>query len=201
MPRTEQQLEEIRKEKRKIIIEVALELFATKGFHATSISQIAKQAGISKGLAYNYFESKNELLNAVIDQGFDEIANFPAAKREQATTDQELITFIEQSFDKVSKNIRHWKLFYSLMLQPHIADNFTERYAKAAEPFFNMVYQFIASRGNTDPEGDLMLISMLVEGAFLYAVAAPGIFPIEQLKQKVIDGIFRIVEPEKNKQL
>jgi len=175
-------------------MDVALELFATNGFHATSISQIAKQAGISKGLAYNYFESKNELLNAVIDQGFNEITSFTEVEHDQPVRDEELITFIEQSFDKVSKDIHHWKLFYSLMLQPHIAENFTERYEKAAEPFFKMIFHFITSKGNTDPEGDLMIISMMVEGAFLYAVAAPGIFPIGQLKQKVIDGIFRIVE-------
>ncbi len=197
MPRTEQQFEEIRTEKRKIIMDVALELFATNGFHATSISQIAKQAGISKGLAYNYFESKNELLNAVINQGFIEIASFTEVKPDQPLCDEELIAFIEQSFDKVSNDIRHWKLFYSLMLQPHIAENFTERYAKAAEPFFKMIFHFITSKGSTDPEGDLLIISMMVEGAFLYAVAAPGIFPIEQLKQKVIDGIFRIVKTSK----
>ena len=51
------------------------------------------------------------------------------------------VAFIEQSFDKVSNDIRHWKLFYSLMLQPHIAENFTERYAKAAEPFFKMIFR------------------------------------------------------------
>lgn len=200
MPRTEQQFEEIRKEKRKIIMEVALELFATNGFHATSISQIAKQAGISKGLAYNYFESKNELLNAIIDQGFNEIANFTAAQTDQTISEDQLIAFIEESFEKVGKDIRHWKLFYSLMLQPNIAENFTERYAQAAEPFFNMIFRFISDRGCTDPEGDLMIISMMVEGAFLYAVAAPGIFPIEQLKRKVIDGIFRIVETGNSKQ-
>lgn len=197
MPRTEEQFEQIRTEKKQKIMEVALELFATNGFHATSMSRIAKQAEISKGLAYNYFESKNELLSGIIDQGFNEIASFTSAKTEQTVTDEELIAFIERSFDQVSKDTKHWKLFYSLMLQPHIVENFNERYAQAAEPFFAMIYQFIASKGNADPEGDLMLISMMIEGAFLYAVAAPGIFPIEQMKRKVIDGIFRIVETGK----
>ncbi|RKD91140.1 TetR/AcrR family transcriptional regulator [Mangrovibacterium diazotrophicum] len=197
MPRTEEQFEQIRTEKKQKIMEVALELFATNGFHATSMSQIAKQAGISKGLAYNYFESKNELLIEIIDMGFNEITNFTSVKQDQLVTEEELIEFVERSFDRVGKDIKHWKLFYSLMLQPHIVENFNERYAQAAEPFFAMIYQFIASKGNTDPEGDLMIISMMIEGAFLYAVAAPGIFPLEQMKRKVIDGIFRIVETGK----
>ena len=62
-PRSAKQFDEIRKQKKELILESALELFAENGFHATSISQIAKKAGISKGLIYNYFESKNEILN------------------------------------------------------------------------------------------------------------------------------------------
>ena len=56
MPRTPEQFEKIREEKRNHIMEVALECFANEGYHSTSISKIAKSAGISKGLIYNYFE-------------------------------------------------------------------------------------------------------------------------------------------------
>lgn len=49
-------------EKRKAIIEEAMVLFATKGYHSTSIQEIADRAGISKGGVYSYFSSKNELL-------------------------------------------------------------------------------------------------------------------------------------------
>ena len=43
-------------------MDVALQHFANKGFHATTIYHIAEHAGISKGLMYNYFNSKEELL-------------------------------------------------------------------------------------------------------------------------------------------
>lgn len=43
------------------ILQAALALFAEKGFHTTSVSQIAEAAGVSKGLTYNYFESKEKL--------------------------------------------------------------------------------------------------------------------------------------------
>lgn len=49
-------------EKRKAIIEEAMLLFATKGYHATSMQEIAEKVGISKGGIYLYFSSKNELL-------------------------------------------------------------------------------------------------------------------------------------------
>jgi AcrR family transcriptional regulator len=46
---------QIRSDKRDLLKNAALKLFAGKGYHATSISQIAIEAGISKGLMYNYY--------------------------------------------------------------------------------------------------------------------------------------------------
>lgn len=197
MPRTEEQLEQIRAEKKKLIMDVALELFATNGFHATSISQITKQAKVSKGLVYNYFESKNDILHEIIEQGFQEISVLMTPDHEGAPSNEEFAKFIERSFYMVKNDHQHWKLFYSLMLQPTVAENFTEKYAKAAEPYFNVVFEFLTSKGSKDPEGDLMIISSMIEGALLYIVIAPEIFPMEVMKEKVIDGIFRIIESGK----
>ncbi len=49
-------------ERKKEIALVALDLFAEKGLDATSISEIAKLAGIGKGTVYEYFSSKEELI-------------------------------------------------------------------------------------------------------------------------------------------
>ena len=67
-PRTPKQFEEIREEKKTLIMDVALEHFANEGYHNTTINHIAKHAGISKGLMYNYFESKEELLAEIINR-------------------------------------------------------------------------------------------------------------------------------------
>ncbi len=52
---------------RKRIVEAAAELFRKNGFHNTSLSQILKAAGITKGGFYFHFKSKEELGDAVID--------------------------------------------------------------------------------------------------------------------------------------
>ena len=66
MPRTEEQFSEMREKTKQKILENALLLFAEKGFKGTSINDIAKSAGISKGLAYNYFKSKYDLMISVL---------------------------------------------------------------------------------------------------------------------------------------
>jgi AcrR family transcriptional regulator len=50
-----------KEERKKQIALVALDLFAEKGFETTSISEVAKAAGIGKGTVYEYFSSKEEL--------------------------------------------------------------------------------------------------------------------------------------------
>ena len=48
------------------IIRAALELFVTRGFAATKLEDVARAAGVSKGLPYVYFRSKEDLFKAVI---------------------------------------------------------------------------------------------------------------------------------------
>ncbi len=192
-PRSAKQIKDIRKQKTELIMETALELFTENGFHATSMSQIAKKAGISKGLTYNYFASKNDILEELIKHGFDAIFFELDLNKDGIVTKDEFIHFIRHSFDLVRQNMQHWKLFFSLMLQPHVADTFTDEYKSKGEPIFQMMYQFITAQGSTDPEGDLMVISAMLEGAFLYAIVAPDIFPIDVMEEKVINAFFKII--------
>lgn len=54
------------KAKREVILKSAAEVFAVKGFHDASISEIAMNANIGKGTVYEYFSSKNSLFLEVI---------------------------------------------------------------------------------------------------------------------------------------
>ena len=49
-------------DKRKAIFDATLELISEHGFHGTSMSMIYKKAGVSAGIIYHYFESKDELM-------------------------------------------------------------------------------------------------------------------------------------------
>ncbi|QMS85579.1 TetR/AcrR family transcriptional regulator [Candidatus Xianfuyuplasma coldseepsis] len=51
--------------KRQHIIEVAMKLFVEHGFHATPTSQIAKKAKVSVGTLFNYFPTKEDLIEAI----------------------------------------------------------------------------------------------------------------------------------------
>ncbi len=66
---------------RAVISEAACELFLERGFHATSIGDIASRAGVSRSSFFNYFESKDAILWASLDERIDRLIARPAASR------------------------------------------------------------------------------------------------------------------------
>src|SRR5918999_1164013 len=57
-----------RRDRREEILQASLHLFAEKGFHGTSMRDIARSADITEGLIYHYFASKRDLFRAIIDE-------------------------------------------------------------------------------------------------------------------------------------
>jgi AcrR family transcriptional regulator len=197
MPRSTEQLEQLRKEKKKQIMDVALELFAHNGFHATSISTIAQKAEISKGLIYTYFTSKQEILKEITDLAIEKIyANFDYNK-DGLLTNEEFIFFIHESFRIVKKNIMFWQLYTALMLQPRIMDLLGDEYRNLegkSKPLVHALIQFLERNGSPDPQGDLMVIASMIKGGFLYAITAPEVFPIDLLEEKIVKACFRLLD-------
>jgi AcrR family transcriptional regulator len=60
------------KNKEKLILESAVSLFKSKGYEATRMEDVAKKAGISKGLTYFYFKNKEDLFMALTKKAFDQ---------------------------------------------------------------------------------------------------------------------------------
>ena len=60
-------------ETREKLLKSALELYTEKGYHSTTVDEIAKHAGLSTGVAYRYFKNKKDLLLAAISYGFTTI--------------------------------------------------------------------------------------------------------------------------------
>jgi len=58
----------VRRDRRDDIVRASLHLFAEKGFHGTSMRDIAREANITEGLIYHYFASKRDLFRAIIEE-------------------------------------------------------------------------------------------------------------------------------------
>ena len=84
------------------ILEAALDCFAERGFAATRLDDVAARAGVTKGTAYLYFKSKEELFKAVVS-GYlvPTIEQFEAAAREQGPVSEILRSIATLFFEKV----------------------------------------------------------------------------------------------------
>lgn len=68
MPKTKEQCEQIRNERKLTILKCSVELFATKGYEAVNLDEVTKKAKCSHGLLYHYYRNKEELYEAVLNQ-------------------------------------------------------------------------------------------------------------------------------------
>jgi TetR/AcrR family transcriptional repressor of nem operon len=69
---------------KKTLVQAALKLFATRGYYHTSIADIVKESGCTRGTLYYYFSSKEELGYAAIDESVRLVVEQGAASRLRA---------------------------------------------------------------------------------------------------------------------
>jgi AcrR family transcriptional regulator len=72
-------------ERRELILDAALEVFARRGFHGSSIDEIAQTAEVSKALIYEHFPSKRDLHVSLLERHVQEI--FERLAESAATSD------------------------------------------------------------------------------------------------------------------
>ncbi len=58
-------------DKRRLILDAAIRVFAREGFHRCRVSDIAKEANVAYGLVYHYFRSKDEVLNTIFSERWE----------------------------------------------------------------------------------------------------------------------------------
>lgn len=185
-PRTKDQFEEIRQKSRENIEKIALELFALKGYHATSISQIAEKAGISKGLLYNYFKNKEQLLDSVVMKVYDEImrivqmsGNLPAEKQ--------IEQMIIQTIDHLKKNISFWRLYLFLIHQSDVQKKLSDLYEKMRDDYMNYVVKLFEEIGSENPDMEAMMLGTMFDGIGINYVTAPNGFPIDEIRDYLVE--------------
>jgi len=126
-PRTPQQYKEMREEKMTHIMDVALEHFANEGYYRTTINHIARHAGISKGLMYNYFEGKEALLKAIIHKSVNEVYKYLDIDRDGYLSEEKFEFFVR----KINVLLKGKKYFWRLLMQLIMQNDVREQFIKA----------------------------------------------------------------------
>ena len=130
-PRTPKQYEEIREEKIALIMDTALEHFANEGYYRTTINHITRHAGMSKGLMYNYFESKEALLKAIIHKSVNEIYKYLDIDRDGYLSEKEFEFFIRKISVLLKEKRYFWRLLMQLLIQNDVREQFLKAYPES----------------------------------------------------------------------
>ncbi|MBP6978894.1 MAG: TetR/AcrR family transcriptional regulator [Bacteroidales bacterium] len=187
MPRTEKQYEEIRENRKALIMETALELFANEGYYPTSISKIAKKAGISKGLMYNYFPSKEQLIREIIDQGIQDLLTTFDPDKDGVLTEMEFEFMINAIFGILQENIRYWRLYFSLIMQASVHPLVHEGFAKLVPRLLQTQVHYFEKKGVSDPVSEAIFFAAVLDGIAFNFIIDPDHFPVTKIKQLIIE--------------
>jgi AcrR family transcriptional regulator len=201
VPKTQEQYRQIKDEMREKIYSGALRVFSHRGYAATRISDIAKACGISHGLLYHYFSSKDEIFTDLVFNAATSSANAllhtekieaPAIQKiEWITT--ELLRYIGSDSDSA--------YYFFLMIQVSVTESLPEpvieAMKKASTP--NEVMGRMIAEGQQQGdivEGDIEALT----NAYWAAINGLAIFSIAYAGNMVIPDpaiILRILKKEK----
>ncbi len=186
MPRTKEQFEEIRNRTKLTILYSALELFARKGFTGTSISDIASAAGVSKGLAYNYFNSKEDLMIAVFKLMEEQIGGMMAEMNKVEDPYEKLKLIINLTFKNIEKDEKFWRLYINFAFRPELHNTASKLFGNFLSEAFKTFEKIFKQIGVSNPAAESKLLGAMLDGISLHYVFDKENYPLHKMRRYLI---------------
>ena len=182
--------EERRETARKKILDASLRVFARKGFHAASMEAIAEDSGVSKGLPYKYFRSKEDLLAQALNARLDHLDELGAKIRSIADPRERLVAWVDGILDHVARDPGTSRLYLALSLDGSLSQVLKEAIHSQREKlarYLDAVRGFLTDLGSPEPELDALLLRSTLLGLCLRMVRPIEPVPIEEAKRRVLE--------------
>lgn len=178
----------MREESRENILDSALELFARHGFQGTSVRNLAEHAGVSQGLLYNYFESKQALLRAIFERGSAQVREtFEAA--EAAAPVESLAVLVRAAFASVRRNREFWQLSYQLRMQPDVLADVGPAIVDRGREIRARIEELLRRAGAPHAGVRATLLFAAIDGVAQHYVLDPERYPIDEVASDMIRSL------------
>lgn len=176
--------------KRDLVINTALELFYTQGYHATGIDQIIEEAGVAKMTLYNHFNSKDELLLAALDRRDTNFRNELERRVEETGGDAQakLIEVFDVLDDFVHDRDFYGCMFVNISAEFSNHDHEIHRVAAGHKRIMTAYLRNIAAEGGlANPDQLAQQLMILFDGTIVTAqVSGPGSIEATQEMAKTL---------------
>jgi len=184
-PRTKEANEKIQEQSRQQILMAALKCFGELGYAHTSVNRIANEAGISKGLIYHYFNSKEDLLKGIfymmLEEGDQIMSNWETSQSAR----EKLRSTIEESFAFMKANTGVLRFLFSLSIQPEVAENLKEFFETEKKKRMQLFIKLFEELGYDDPETEAYYVGAVLDGIGFGYIGLQDDYPIEKMEQKL----------------
>jgi len=189
---------------REKILETATRLFSTQGYTNTSLSQVAKEAQVSKALIFWHFENKEKLFRTVLQRTFEPYFINVVDDLEGLSEVDQIKLLIDQYYRFVSENLYSVRFLVSLILRDEQRpDDLVGHMNELHRVYHNLLADIIDSgrqksvfRPTVNPKLDAALIMTALHGVLLQgfrgteAVEKPDVL-LQHLKTTLVDTLRR----------
>lgn len=186
MPRTAEQLAQVREESREKILAAALRLFSRHGYAGTSVRMIAEEAGVSQGLLYNYFDGKESLLRAIFDRSMADVQESFERAAGGATPGERIERLVGAAFDIVRERLSFWRVTYQLRMQPGVLEGLAEDVHAGGEAIRQQLEELLRSAGAALPAIEARVLFAAIDGAAQHFAMDPDHYPIDEVSGSLI---------------
>ena len=165
--------EKQRKEREALILQAAEEVLMEKGYHETSIDEIAARVGIAKGTVYLHFPSKEDLVIAIFERDMQQLLQFIDSTMDSTLTAREKI---EAIFDLMHGGIisKRMQLLFSISNSAGLRHLLVEKKGCLREIWDQLSRRLnsLFEEGKAEGDFDSTLPTMVMLSAF-YSLLSP----------------------------
>jgi AcrR family transcriptional regulator len=186
LARRDERNEAVRSERRAEILDGALALFAEHGYTETTVRMIAESIGMSQGLLYRYFASKEDLLRAIFEQSMRDVQASFAAADDGTTADEKLERLIRSAFAIVRAHLRFWKLSYGVRMQAAVLTGLGNALTAWTTTIRQTLERYLAEAGVADPATEAAILFALIDGVCQHYVLDPERYPLDRVADAIV---------------
>lgn len=194
-PRSAALSERMKRASTAAILEAAEQVFAEEGFQAATTARIAARAGVSKGLVFNYFPTKEDLLAEIVRRRLSEQLAFWRTLRLDGPPESQLREIVDRGLDAVVRHPHAHRLYLLLLVQPgasKVVSDAVESIKPALAEYYAMLERLFKALGSRNPKLQTILFQTALAGVAQVLTLQPdlahkpALLPLDQIKEHLV---------------